>query len=191
MAGSYERARGGGGTLSVCWQLPNSGRSLLVVLRSDVARPGEGAQPSVCVKHPRSPAACRRAAACCLEPLRQGWDCPPTKLGLPLCPSIGQVPRALCILLRGMLATALRGPCLHPHLQTESGSERVRHWPGGAQVGGCGARFEPLSHCRTLSALSSCPFLNSFWVAIKNRIKCLTTQWSPALRLSLRQHEGI
>lgn len=59
----------------------------------------------------------------------------------------------------------------------------MRHLPGGTQVGGCWARFEPLSHYKALPTMSSCPFPNSFWVAIKNRTKYLTTQWSLALRL--------
>lgn len=88
--------------------------------------------------------------------------------------------------------TSLGARCLHPHLQmSKGGAERFRDLPRGAQVGGSQARLEPLSHYKALLTRSSCLFPNSFWVAIKNRTKYLTTQWSPALRLGWRQHEGI
>lgn len=88
--------------------------------------------------------------------------------------------------------TSLGARCLHPHLQmSKGGAERFRDLPRRAQVGGSQARLEPLSHYKALLTRSSCLFPNSFWVAIKNRTKYLTTQWSPALRLGWRQHEGI
>nr|XP_054112360.1 uncharacterized protein LOC128932171 [Callithrix jacchus] len=162
---------------------------------------GQEAQPFGYLRHPCFLAGLR-AKDCCSQ-LHEGWPC--LSLFLPLksrslpstCPSAGkcqnaQVCRALCTLPCGLPMTALGGHCLHPCLQmSKGGVERFRDLPRGAQVGGSWARLEPLSHYKALLTRSSCLFSNSFWVAIKNRTKYLTTQWSPALRLGWWQHEGI
>lgn len=164
---------------------------------NDVAGPGE---PALCV-HKASTQSGRATCRRLLCHPHQSWHCP----------SLFLSPKAwsrLYLTLTGQLSKysstqspvhvspwrAHTGPerRLLPPLQLKAqrlreGKALAQRHPGWRLQ----ARFEPLSPYKAFPTMSCCPFPNSFWVAIKNRTKYLTTQWSPALRLGQWQHEGI